>query len=147
MIPMIDTNKTVNRFRDSGFQKKEAEAVTEVLKDVQQEIVADLVSKDYLDQKLDSLEQKFDQKLDSFEQKFDKKLDYEIALLRKDMEQGNDLLRKDMKQDNALIREEMKTLSTKMDGKFNLLYWMLALIIGVVVLPQLKDFILFIQSL
>ena len=52
MIAALDTMETVRLFQETGMDKKQAEANTTILRKVQEEIITELVSKEYLDLKI-----------------------------------------------------------------------------------------------
>jgi hypothetical protein len=116
---------------------KQAEAQAEVMAEAFIFNVDSLVTKDYLDARLGTLEANMDGKTGSVAAHIDEKIDSVAASL--DAKIDSVATRLDGKIDSLAARLDGKidSLAARIDGKFRLIYWMLAVVIASTTVPAL----------
>jgi hypothetical protein len=122
----FDTLKASRRLIAAGMPTRQAEAQAEVMAEAFIFNVDSLVTKDYLDARLGTLEANMDGNIGSLEAKLDRRIDSLEAKL-------------DGRVDSleAKLDGKIDFLAARMDGKFRLIYWMLAVVIAGTTVPAL----------
>ena len=122
----FDTLKVARRLIASGMPPKQAEAQAEVMAEAFVFNVESLVTRDYLDARLDARFAEQDAKIDAKFAKQDAKFDARFA--RQDAK--FDVRFSDHDVRFAEQGNRIDVLTSDMNGKFRLVFWMLTAIIG-----------------
>ncbi len=107
----FDTLKCMKRLKEAGVPAAQAEAQAEVLAEAFVQNVDNLVTRDYLDVRMEALDSRFeaiDSRFEALDSRFE------------------------------ALDSRLEALESRMNGKFRLQNWMMGIAFSILVLPQLR---------